>query len=205
MAETGLPGRPKNQAFGNRPKAKGLPGLMASFQKPISPSSSSSCLVKSASPPRLPGGDQGIGLAVGLQEGGAKGRRIVGDDAKVQALTAHAVQHRLDPVAVGVVDVPVLGKGAQRLELVPCAEDGDPEGTAHRDVRDAREASSGSSLGFRRRPLSSTLAFCARSSPRRRMFWPATGRVRKVIPLSPALRFFLHHHCVRTQGTGARS
>ncbi|MNE24506.1 hypothetical protein D3C80_1177990 [compost metagenome] len=54
MAETGLPGRPKNQAFGRRPKAKGLPGLMASFQKPISPSSSSNCLVKSASPTETP-------------------------------------------------------------------------------------------------------------------------------------------------------
>ena len=32
-ADTGLPGRPKNKLLSNLPKASGLPGLIASFQK----------------------------------------------------------------------------------------------------------------------------------------------------------------------------
>ncbi|CSD31207.1 Uncharacterised protein [Vibrio cholerae] len=44
-AETGLPGKPQNHAFCSAPNAKGLPGLIASFQKPISPSSSKISLV----------------------------------------------------------------------------------------------------------------------------------------------------------------
>ncbi len=83
---------------------------MASFQKPISPSSSSSCLVKSASPRDAAGGDEGVGLAVGLQKGGAQLGRIVRDDAKVEAVAAHAIQHGPHAVAVGVIDVAV-GEG----------------------------------------------------------------------------------------------
>ncbi|MOA47315.1 hypothetical protein D3C78_1699400 [compost metagenome] len=49
-----------------------------------------------------------------------------------------------------------------------------------------KEASSGSSRGLRRRPLASTCDPCARSSPRRRMFWPGKGAVRKVILLPPS-------------------
>ena len=43
ITDTGLPGRPKNQAFLTRPKASGLPGFMAIFQKLTSPSLSSVC------------------------------------------------------------------------------------------------------------------------------------------------------------------
>ena len=97
MAETGLPGRPKEPGVWQPAKGEGFARFDGELPEANFPSSSSSFGEVRLPPPRLPGGDQGIGLAVGLQEGGAQGRRIVGDDAKVQALTAHAAQHRLDP------------------------------------------------------------------------------------------------------------
>ena len=41
ITDTGLPGKPKNQAPPRRPKASGRPGLTATFQKRTSPSSPS--------------------------------------------------------------------------------------------------------------------------------------------------------------------
>jgi hypothetical protein len=181
MAETGLTEEP---GVWQPAKGEGLPGLMASFQKPIS-----ELFEQLLGEVRFPHRDspvviRGIGLAVDPEKAA---RRAAGSSGMMPRSrhSAHAAQHRLDPVAVGVVDVPVLERGAQRLELVPVLKMATLRGRRTVTFAMPREASSGSSWG------SGEAAFehrapCARSSPRRRMFWPGVGAVGKVIPLSPA-------------------
>ncbi|MNH10299.1 hypothetical protein D3C79_697730 [compost metagenome] len=134
-----------------------------------------------------------------MLEGGAQGGRIVGDDAKIQALYAHAGQHGLDPVTVGVIDVAMGERGAQGFELVTCAEDGDLERAAHRHGGDAQ--------GSQQRQLPGAEAQAARQHPGslRHVLAAAAdvlakeGRRQKSDPVAALLRFFLHDDRLRAR------
>ena len=143
------------------------------------------------------GGDEGVGLAIGLQKGGAQLGRIVWDDAKVEAVAAHAIQHGPHTVAVGVVDVAVGEGGADRLELVTGTEDGHYERPTYRHAGNTEggqqrhlpggEASTGSEHAG---ALADVFAAAANVLAGHR-------RGQKGDPVAVGLRFFLHHHRIR--------
>ena len=134
MAETGLPGRPKNQARGRRAKGKRLARLDGQL-----PEANLAELVQQLfGEVRFPhrdaaGSDEYIGLFIGADKGGAQLGGIIRDDAKVEAVAAHARQHGPHAVAVGVIDIAVGERGTDRLELIASAEDGHFQRATHRD------------------------------------------------------------------------
>ena len=120
------------------PKAIGRPGRMAIFQNSTSPRRAISCLTKSASPTETPPVVMtASALAGGLAERGLQQRRIVAHHAHVDDLDAEALQHAVQRVAVGVVDLAFLERRADRGQLVAGGEEGDAQPAPDLHLADA--------------------------------------------------------------------
>ncbi len=174
---------------------------MASFQKPISAELVQQLFGEIRFPYRdTAGGDEYIGLFIGADKGRAQLGRIVGDDAKVEAVAAHARQHGPHAIAVGVIDIAVGERGTDRFELIAGAEDGHFQRAAHRDGSYAKGGQQWylswgeASAGWQHAGALADIAAGAADILAR------FGLCQKSDPIAVGLRFFLHHHCIGACG-----
>ncbi len=125
---------------------------------------------------------------------------IVGNNAKVEAVAAHACQHSPHAVAVGVIDIAVGKRGADRFELVTSAEDGHFQWAAHRDGGHAKGGQqwhlswSEASASWQHAGTLADIAAGAADILAR------FGLCQKSDPIAIGLRFFLHHHRICAWG-----
>ena len=186
MAATGLPGTPKTRVRPRTPKARGLPGLVATPQKRRStPSSSCTCLTKSNSPTDTPP----LVSTTSCSRAAAMSRRVSSRSSRAMpSRTGSAPAARTCPYAVYEFELRICPgptgwpTGTSSLPVARIATRGRlVTGTGSAPTEARRPISAGP----RRAPRGKTTSPTATSSPARRTLAPGLTASRTV-SVSPA-------------------